>query len=148
MSSGGPSVLTDVVAAFAYDLEAGRADALERVAGRLDSLRRQLASSRGSILRSDSIRAARQLQKLTHPLEQFAGSYENPSFGRIVFTVQTGRLQYRWGDVYGPAEIYDASADQMRIEIVGSGNVVSFVFPTSGPASSVSLQGVQFNRVP
>ena len=148
MSTGGPSALTDVVAAFAYDIEAGKADARERVRARLDSLRRQLASFRNNAIRGDSARAARQLQKLTHPLEQFAGSYENPSFGRVVFTLRDGRLHYRWGDLYGPAEIYDASADQLRIEIVGSGNVVSFTFPASGPAASISLQGVQFNRVP
>jgi hypothetical protein len=35
----------------------------------------------------------------------------------------------------------------MRIEIVGSGNVVSFTFPQTGPASSISLQGVTFARV-
>ena len=148
MSTGGPSALTDVVAAFAYDLEAGKADARERVSARLDSLRRQLASFRNNAIRGDSARAARQLQKLTHPLEQFAGSYENPSFGRVVVTIQNGRPHYRWGDLYGPAEIYDASADQLRIEIVGTGTVVSFVFPVTGPAASISLQGVQFNRVP
>ena len=148
MSTGGPSALTDVVAAFAYDLEAGKPDARDRVAARLDTLRRQLVSFRNNAIRGDSARAARQLQKLSHPLEQFAGTYENPSYGRVVFALRDGRLHYRWGDLYGPAEIYDAAADQLRIEVVGSGNVVSFVFPAAGPASSITLQGVQFQRIP
>jgi hypothetical protein len=48
--------------------------------------------------------------------------------------------------LYGPVEVFDASKDQMRLEIVGSGNVVSFIFPQTGPASSLSLQGVNFTR--
>jgi CubicO group peptidase (beta-lactamase class C family) len=147
MSSGGPSVLTDIIAAFAYDLEAGRADARDRAGARLDTLRAQRARALPGVARQDSIRAARQMQPLRHPIENFAGSYEAAGFGRIVFSVSGGRLQYRWGDIYGPAEIFDASKDQMRIEIAGSGNVASFAFAETGPAKSLELQGTRFWRV-
>jgi CubicO group peptidase (beta-lactamase class C family) len=148
MSSGGISALTDIVAAFAYDLEAGRPDARERAEGRLAELRTRYAASLKTIATQDSSRAAQQLQPLGRPLADFAGVYEEPSFGKVTFTIQDGRLQYRWGALYGPAEIFDASRGQLRIEITGSGNVVTFAFVGGGPARSLALQGVTFLRVP
>jgi hypothetical protein len=50
--------------------------------------------------------------------------------------------------LYGPAEIFDAARGQLRIEITGSGNVVTFAFVGGGPARSLALQGVTFLRVP
>ena len=146
MSSGGLSALTDVIAAFVYDLEAGRPDARVRLASRLDELRKRFAGAQKAIATQDSVRAARQRVPLAHPLSDFAGAYTEPSYGTVVFTVRDGHLEYRWGDVYGPAEIFDASKSQMRIEIAGSGNVVTFEFPDSGPARSIKLQGVTFRR--
>ena len=148
MSTGGPSVLTDVIAAYAYDLEAGRDYAADSANARLSDLRKRLAGAGPARARQDSIRAARQAQPLRHPIADFAGNYEAPGYGRVVITERAGRLAYRWGALYGPMEIFDAAKDQMRIEIVGSGNVVAFTFPPRGAASSIFLQGVQFARVP
>jgi len=146
MSSGGLSALTDIVAAFAYDLEAGRPDARTRLTTRMDELRKRFADSRKNIVTQDSIRAARQRQPVGRPLADFAGVYEETSYGKLVFTVRNGRLEYRLGAVYGPAEVYDASKGQMRIEIAGSGNVVTFAFGDRGSALSVEMQGVTFRR--
>jgi CubicO group peptidase (beta-lactamase class C family) len=148
MSSGGLSALTDIVAAFAYDLEAGRPDAHKRAEERMAELRQRFAGSRSSVAAQDSVRAARQLQPLGRPLTDFTGVYEEPSFGRITFTLHDGRLAYRWGALFGPAEIYDASKGQLRIEIAGSGDVVTFAFAGAGPARSLQLQGVTFPRKP
>ena len=148
MSTGGLSALTDIVAAFAYDLEAGRPDARERAEERLAELRTRFAVSLRNVATQDSSRAARQLQPLGRPLADFAGVYEQPSFGRVSFTIQDGRLQYRWGALYGPAEIFDAERGQLRIEITGSGTVVTFAFVGGGPARSLELQGVTFLRAP
>jgi CubicO group peptidase (beta-lactamase class C family) len=147
MSSGGPSVVTDIIAAFAYDLEAGRADARERAEMRMGELRKRFGDSRKNIATSDSTRAARQRQPLGRPLSDFAGVYEEPSFGRIAFTQNNGRLDYRWGALYGPVEIYDAAKAQLRIEIAGSGNVVSFSFGGPDPARALVLDGVTFTRI-
>lgn len=148
MSSGGLSALTDIVAAFAYDLEAGRADARERAERRMAELRSRLATARGGVATQDSTRAARQLQPLGRPLADFAGAYQEPAFGTVTFTVRDGRLHYRWGALYGPAEIFDAARSQLRIEIAGSGTVVTFDVSGGGPARSLTLQGVTFPRVP
>jgi CubicO group peptidase (beta-lactamase class C family) len=146
MSSGGLSALTDIVAAFAYDLEAGRPDARERTDARMAELRKRFADSRRNVATQDSVRAARQLQPLSRPLAEFAGVYEEPSFGKIELTLHDGRLRYRWGALYGPAEIYDAAKGQLRIEIAGSGNVATFTFVGNGPARSLELQGATFTR--
>jgi CubicO group peptidase (beta-lactamase class C family) len=147
MSTGGPSILTDVIAAYAYDLEAGRDYAADSAEARLKVLRQQLGGAGPARARQDSIRAVRQAQPLQHPIASFAGTYEAAGYGRVLITERGGELEYRWGALYGPVEIFDASKDQMRIEIVGSGNVISFTFPQSGPASSISLQGLTFTRV-
>jgi CubicO group peptidase (beta-lactamase class C family) len=147
MSSGGPSILTDLIAAFAYDLEAGRPDARSRADSRLGELRRGLANSRQNVATQDSIRAARQREPLGRPLGAFAGVYEEPAFGRVVITNNNGRLAYRWGALYGPVEIYDASRSQFRIEIAGSGNVINFA-PATGPVQAVEVRGVTFTRIP
>jgi CubicO group peptidase (beta-lactamase class C family) len=148
MSTGGPSILTDVIAAYAYDVEAGRTYALDSANARLAELKKRVDGAGRARAAQDSIRAARQTHPLNHPIASFAGTYEAPGYGRIVFAEHGGKLEYRWGALYGPVESYDASKDQMRIEIVGSGSVVSFDFPETGPATSLSLQGVKFTRVP
>jgi CubicO group peptidase (beta-lactamase class C family) len=149
MTTGGlGSPLTDIIAAYAYDLEAGRADAQSRAAGRLEELRTRLAASSRAIAVSDSTRAARQRQPLGRALADFVGRYGESSFGEVTFSLSNGALQYRWGALSGPAEIFDAARQQLRIEIAGGGTVVTFSFPDAGPASSISLQGVTFSRLP
>jgi CubicO group peptidase (beta-lactamase class C family) len=146
--TGGVAPLTDVVAAFAYDLEAGRPDARARAEQRLADLRQRFATALENVATQDSVRAERQRQPLAHPLADFAGTYREPSFGTIVFTLKDGRLEYRWGALYGPAEIQDAAKHQLRIELTGSANTVTFTFPRSGPAQSLVVQGTTFTRAP
>lgn len=146
MSSGGPSVVTDVIAAFVYDLEAGRPDARERAETRMAEWRKRFADSRKNIVTQDSTRAARQLVPLGRPLADFAGVYEEPAFGKVEITLANGRLEYRWGALYGPVEIYDATKSQFRIETAGSGNVMTFAFDGAGPARSLEVQGTTLRR--
>ena len=109
-------------------------------------LEQQIPAALQRIAREDSVRAARQRQPLGRSLADFAGTYSEPSYGDVTFTLRDGRLEYRWGAMYGPAEIFDGPRNQLRIEIAGSGNVVSFSFGGAGPAQSIQLQGVTFSR--
>ncbi len=146
MSNGGTSAVTDVIAALAYDLEAGRPDARERAAQRMVEVReRQQASVRG-VATQDSVRAARQREPLGRPLRDFAGTYTDASYGTIVFTERAGALRFAWGALYGPVEIFNAAKMQMRVEVAGSGSVVTFAFDAPGPATSVTLQGATLRR--
>jgi len=148
MSTGGIATLVDVIAAFTYDLEAGRPDAHERLAARMTELRTRFAAGRAGVARQDSVRAERQRRPLGRPLTDFAGDYEEPSFGRITFTMTDHGLVYRWGALSGPVEVFDATKTQLRIEVAGSGNVVGFTFANEGPAQTAVWQGVTFRRVP
>lgn len=148
MSTGGVgSSVTDVIAAFAYDLEAGRPDAHARAAARMSDLRTRLEAAVRGVATSDSIRAARQRQPLGRPFSDYTGRFADPDFGELAFTLREGRLEYSWGVLHGPVEILDASRHQMRIEIAGSGNPVGFVFNGPGPAHALQVQGITFSRV-
>jgi len=148
MSNGGVSMLTDVIAALAYDLESGRPDALTRAEQRLQDIRSRQAASIRNVAAQDSVRAVRQQQPLGRPLRDYAGVFVDSLYGRIVFTERNGQLHFRWGALFGPVEIFDAAKQQMRLEIAGSGAIATFVFVGDGPASQVTLQGATLHRCP
>ena len=141
----GPAA-TDVLAQYAYDLEAGRPDARSAAYARIDSLIAQRSATLRRIAEGDSVRRARQLA-MDRPFADFAGAYHNPSLGTITFTRDGSALAFRWGAVYGPAEIFDAGKKQLRIEVAGTGTVVSFDFAEPGPARSLRIGADAFTRV-
>jgi CubicO group peptidase (beta-lactamase class C family) len=136
---------TDIIATLAYDLEAGRPNASAAAHARLDSLIASLPATRAEQAVADSVRRARQ-RPLRRPRGDFAGSYHHPAFGTLAFALSEGALHYRWGALDGPAEVFDADKDQLRIEFAGSGNVVSFRFDGPGAATSIELAGITFAR--
>lgn len=140
------SAATDVVAALAYDLDAGRPDARARGAARLDTLIAQLTSARRQVARSDSVRASRQ-RPMDRPLTDFAGAYEHDGLGRITFVVRNARLHWTWGVLSGVAEVFDAAKRSMRIELSASGYVLEFDFPEQGVARALTADGARFGRV-
>lgn len=140
------SLVTDVIAAFVYDLEAGRSDARERAERRLQELVARLARGIGQVAASDSVRAARQ-QPMDRPLADFAGRYENPNLGSVAFTHQGGKLSFSWGVLSGPVEVFNAPRRELRIELAGTGTVVAFAFGDSGPAREITINGDRFIRV-
>jgi hypothetical protein len=147
MSNGGlGSPLTDVIAAFAYDLEAGRPEARDRAEQRLAELIARRSANLQAAEKEEAAGAARQRVPLAHPVADYSGHYAQPPYGEVVISERGGRLEYRWGAVFGPAETYDASRDQLRIEIAGTRHVVTFEFAGPGPARSLSLQGITFAR--
>ena len=141
----GASGATDIVATLAYDLEAGRLNARAAADERLDSLIARLPAARQRPAASDSVRRSRQ-RPLRRPIAEFAGSYFNEAFGTIDFVVNGGALSYRWGVLEGPTEVFDAEKDQLRIEIAGSGNVISFRFDAPRAATAIDLNGTTFAR--
>ena len=143
----GASSITDLIAAFAYDLEAGRppTEARAAAAARLDSALARLPRMREQSARSESQRAARQ-EPLRRPLTDFAGSYFNEMYGTLEFTVTDGALRYRWGVLEGPTEVLDAGRNQLRVEVIDDGRQASFHFNGTGPANSVELGNIQFMR--
>src|SRR5688572_24159569 len=145
--SNGPLVTqsADVVAAFVYDLEAGRGDARAVAATRLDSLVARQVGARAQTAANDSTRRSRQ-KPLGRPLADFAGSYSHEYYGSITFEVRGESLFHRWGVLDGPTEVYDAGNNVLRIEFAGNGTTVAFRFSRAGAARSIELLGEPFTR--
>jgi hypothetical protein len=144
-NGAGGNPATDIIAALVYDLDADRPYARDTAAARLHGVLSQAGPFRARSAATDSVRRTRQ-RPLGRPLEEFAGSYENEAFGTLVFLLRDGALRYRWGVLEGPTEVFDAEKDQLRFEIAGAGNVVSFRFEGPGSARSVQVSGATFVR--
>ncbi|MEX0894095.1 MAG: serine hydrolase [Gemmatimonadota bacterium] len=144
--TGAASPAADLLATYAYDRLLGKPGLEERYAERLAELRQAAASSRQGLAEHLAERRAR-LAPLPHPLEAYAGSYENERLGRIEWRVVAGGLEARIGVAHSRAEVLDAASNQLRIDI-GGGVVASFTFPPAGGAAeSVSIAGEEFVRV-
>jgi CubicO group peptidase (beta-lactamase class C family) len=141
----GASGATDIIAALAYDLEAGRPNAREKALQRLTELADRLPAARAQVAASDSARRARQ-KPLAHPVADFAGRFEADGLGTLEFAVQGGALSFRWGVLEGPVEVFDAERNQLRFEFGGNTAQATFAFEASGPARSVTFAGMTFTR--
>jgi hypothetical protein len=83
---------------------------------------------------------------LDRPLNRFAGTYESAELGAISFAVRDGRLQYTWGVLSGPVEVFDAAKHQLRFEVAGTAQVAEFVFGDAPQAREVVVNGSRFAR--
>ena len=141
------SPAADLLATYIYDRLRGKPEAEARVRAAIDSLSSRAVTARADLARHLEERRAR-LAPLRHPLEAFAGRYENPRLGRMEWRVVAGGLEMRMGVAHTRAEVYDAPKNQLRVEVTGSGDVAEFVFPSSGgDATAVRLTGHDFTRI-
>jgi len=137
----------NLVANYAYGRLLGKPDLEETYAARLDSLEARAEEARSRLAAHREERRARRAQ-LSYPLSAYGGVYRNPVLGRMEWRVVAGGLEMRLGVIESRAEVYDASADELRIEFGGSGTVVGFALPEDGgPARAATLFGIRFERV-
>ena len=144
-NGAGGNPASDIIAALVYDLDAGRPYARDTAAARLNGVLSQAGPFRARSAATDSVRRSRQ-RPLGRPLPDYAGTYQTEAFGTLAFVVRDGALRYRWGVLEGPVEVFDADKQELRIEVAGTGNVVTFRFEGPGPAGSVELIGATFVR--
>lgn len=146
--NGAPGwALTDVIAAYVYDVAAGRADADARGQARLAQVEQRLEQGKQARAQETATRAGRQ-RPLPRPLSDYTGDFEHPAYGRMSWRVVRDTLRVTWGVLEGPAEVFNADSSQLRVEIRGSGDVVRFGFSGSGPATEVRLGPVVLRRAP
>jgi CubicO group peptidase (beta-lactamase class C family) len=145
---GPASAAADILATYIYDRLLGRADLAAEYDRQLSGLAARVVEGEQGIARHLAERAAR-MAPLTHPLEGFAGTYEHPKLGVMTWRVVAGGLEVRMGVAASRAEVFDATKDQLRVELVGGGSVATFDFPAGGgPAAAVTMNGERFPRVP
>lgn len=144
---GPASPAADLIATYAYERLLGRPGIEERFDARLEELGGQAAAGRRQIEAHLADRAGR-LAPLPHPLADYAGVYHSPVLGTMDWRVVAGGLELRMGVVQTRAEVFDAAANQLRVEVAGGGDVVQFTFSEDGgPARSVILYGIPLRRV-
>jgi CubicO group peptidase (beta-lactamase class C family) len=126
LSNGGgaSSPLTDLIATYVYDRLLDKPALATRYAARMDALRQQLDR-----IMKDAAQRLTRPQTTPLPLSAYAGTYENDALGRMVWTLENGRLVVRLGVAKGDVEVYDGAKYQLRVTLTGSGSVATFVVP-------------------
>jgi CubicO group peptidase (beta-lactamase class C family) len=142
--SGAGGQLADMTAAYLYD--AYRNKPVEKYRPQFEEFSKQVALGRVKTAEEKRKRAARGQEPLAHELTAYTGTFVNPAAGTLIFKIIDGRLACSMGLAADYPEIYKASADQWRVELTGSGKVVTFKF-TNGMAASVEFEGMIFDRV-
>lgn len=148
------SEATDILAAFAYDLERGAPQARTLADQRLRRVVERRRAALAEQAHDDSVRASRRVP-LKRPLADFAGSYRHEWYGTVKIDVLDDSVYYKWGVLSGPAEVVDARTcgwlgchhyNALIIEAADNKMGVDFEFPESGPATVLKLRNEKFVR--
>ncbi|MEX2527721.1 MAG: serine hydrolase domain-containing protein [Gemmatimonadota bacterium] len=147
VNGGGPaSPAADLLATYVYDRLLAKPGIEQQMTSRLEALVGQAEAGRRQVADHLAERAAR-LAPLRRPLADYAGVYSSPILGTMEWRVVAEGLEMRIGVLGSRAEVFDAAANQLRVELAGGGEVATFSFPEgNGPAGSVTLSGVEFRR--
>ncbi len=131
--------LADLVANAIYDHMRGRPDAHERLTAWLAELAKDRGEFQAAQAADRAQRAARS-QTLRLPLAAYAGRYVNEDLGTLALEVADGRLVATMGVARSAVEVFDATTDRLRVELLGSGAVIEARIP----AGDVVVRALQF----
>ena len=139
LSNGGGAggTIADAVATYIYDRVLTKPGLSERSERNLASLTAQVTRGRETLARDLATRQARP-QTTPLALAAYAGTYESPEFGRMIWTAEDGRLRVRMGIARSAVEVYDGAKHQFRVELTGGGTIVTFEVP-AGAQKPVAL---------
>ncbi|MBO6576885.1 MAG: serine hydrolase [Rhodothermales bacterium] len=132
------SAITDIVAAYAFDVLQGRADADSLADARIAELAAQTAELPDRVRQFEQIQEQRD-QPLPHPLTAYAGSYQDPALGVVDVETRGDTLYMHWGVLSGPMTVFDATTNAMRHELLGGGSVARFVFDGQDTATAIEM---------
>jgi CubicO group peptidase (beta-lactamase class C family) len=111
----------------------------------LEEWRAQVERGRQAVIGELNRRAARP-QTLPYPIAAYVGDYDNPIYGRLQMRAVNNKLEARIGHAWSAIEVFDATKNQLRIEIFGEGNVLN-VQMKGDRAEVLSFNGQSFQRV-
>jgi CubicO group peptidase (beta-lactamase class C family) len=134
------SALVDLVARRVYERLLGEASAWEWPEG----IEQQVEQAKQGIA-ADRARRADRPQTLPFPLHAYTGVYHDPAYGVIELRLADGRLEARAGVARSAVEVYDAAQNQLRVELTGSGSVMT-VTMDGGRAVALQFAGRTFVR--
>jgi CubicO group peptidase (beta-lactamase class C family) len=133
--------LTDIIAAYVYDLFLGRIDAEARGQARLDTLATQLQTRRARLAT-----AAQPVRAPPRPSD-YAGRFEDPAFGRIEIVPDDAGLRVHWGVLDLPLELRDADKHVFAVRYLGGVPTIRFLFTETGPADALEVDGRRVARM-
>jgi CubicO group peptidase (beta-lactamase class C family) len=145
VTAPGASAATDIIAALAYDLEAGRPTAQAMAKERLDALITRVTEARRRAAADEAERRSKP-QRVRRPLTDYVGVYGDPGYGEIRFAAKGDELFFNWGVLSGPVRVLNADRDEFQIEIAASPSTVTFNFDETRRAQSVSVDNMRFRR--
>jgi CubicO group peptidase (beta-lactamase class C family) len=77
-------------------------------------------------IRTDRARRAARPQTMPLAIAAYAGRYENPLLGSLVLELNPeGKLEASAGTAWSAVEVYDGAKHQLRVELFGSGSVLT-----------------------
>jgi CubicO group peptidase (beta-lactamase class C family) len=142
VNSGPGWPLTDIIAAYVYDLFLGRIDAEARGQARLDSLATQLQTRRTRLAG-----AAQPLLTPPRPPSDYAGRFEDDALGRIEVVPDETGLRVRWGVLDLPLEVRDAATHVFAARYLGGVPTIRFVFSGTGRPEALEADGRRAPRM-
>jgi CubicO group peptidase (beta-lactamase class C family) len=128
---GAAAPIPDAVATAIYDRWAGGDSAQARFAGRLASAVERGVRGRAAVAADRDRRAARS-HVLPLPLERYAGTFVNATYGTLSLRVTDGHLEAVMGVARCPVEVFDATKSQLRLELFGRGDVATAILGEDG----------------
>ncbi len=140
---GAGGQLADLTAAYLYDAFGNKP--VENYRQQFGEFSKQVAAGRVKTAEEKRKRAARALEPMPHDLSAYTGTFVNPAAGTMIFGITDGRLVCSLGKATDYPEVYKASANQWRVELTGSGRVVTFKFD-GDHAVSLEFEGMVFKR--
>lgn len=139
---GTPQV--ELLASAIYDLVRQRSmisqDSLKAIAALYDNRRRQISE--------DVARRAARSQVLPFPRSSYTGSFVNANWGTMVVEEKGGSLTFRMGEARSDAEVYDATKNQLRIDMLGGADIVTVIMDGQRATALEMSSGVRFGRIP
>jgi CubicO group peptidase (beta-lactamase class C family) len=137
-------MLVDWVANSIYDILLEKPGAVEKWNQVAVDGPAKAAEVRAEVMQ-DRARRAERPQTTAHPLRTYVGTYEHPLYGRMSWTLERGRLIVRMGVLESDTEVFDGTKDQIRVELTGGGEVVTFACE-GGKAVALVYHGERFVR--
>ncbi len=138
--------LAEVVARYTYDLLLGKPGIDEKYRKELEGYRENAARLRIRLAAGEEQLATRP-RRPHRPLSDFAGGYLNEEYGMLEFVIVGDSLEAVMGPIRSNVTAFEESrADFLRIDLVGRGTVVHFLFGEDGPAHSAKMSGVLYER--
>lgn len=144
MANGGlGSSLTDIVAAYVYDLDRGRDDATTRAWARVDSLRLRLPTSRRADLLADSLARTQEQTPPVVPISTLVGRYSSATLGTLTIVRRGPSIGIRWGVIAAPVRTINAAEGAYRV--AAGGTEFSLRFEWNGEAGGAPATAVVVN---